>query len=123
MYLIEEPMAAAIGANLPVSTAIGSMVIDIGGGTTEVAVISLNGIVYQELKSYPLPARAAPLPADSVAIPFKLRRDGEILSFFSTTMVFGTPVDITLSELALETFFPADARTAERLQQMAAKLA
>ena len=37
-------MAAAIGANLPVSTAIGSMVIDIGGGTTEVAVISLNGI-------------------------------------------------------------------------------
>ena len=46
VYLIEEPMAAAIGANLPVSTAIGSMVIDIGGGTTEVAVISLNGIVY-----------------------------------------------------------------------------
>jgi len=40
VYLIEEPMAAAIGANLPVSTAIGSMVIDIGGGTTEVAVIS-----------------------------------------------------------------------------------
>ena len=46
VFLIEEPMAAAIGANLPVSTAIGSMVIDIGGGTTEVAVISLNGIVY-----------------------------------------------------------------------------
>ena len=46
VYLIEEPMAAAIGAKLPVSTAIGSMVIDIGGGTTEVAVISLNGIVY-----------------------------------------------------------------------------
>ena len=34
--------------------------------------------------------------------------NGEVLSFFSTTMVFGTPVDITLSELALETFFPAD---------------
>ena len=46
VYLIEEPMAAAIGAKLPVSTAVGSMVIDIGGGTTEVAVISLNGIVY-----------------------------------------------------------------------------
>ena len=46
VYLIEEPMAAAIGAKLPVSTATGSMVIDIGGGTTEVAVISLNGIVY-----------------------------------------------------------------------------
>ena len=43
--LIEEPMAAAIGAGLPVSDAIGSMIVDIGGGTTEVAVISLSGIV------------------------------------------------------------------------------
>lgn len=46
VYLIEEPMAAAIGAGLPVHEAVGSMVIDIGGGTTEVAVLSLNGIVY-----------------------------------------------------------------------------
>ncbi|MCU0766561.1 MAG: rod shape-determining protein [Gammaproteobacteria bacterium] len=46
VYLIEEPMAAAIGAGLPVHEARGSMVIDIGGGTSEVAVISLNGIVY-----------------------------------------------------------------------------
>ena len=46
VFLIEEPMAAAIGAGMPVSEARGSMVIDIGGGTTEVAVISLNGIVY-----------------------------------------------------------------------------
>ena len=44
-YLIEEPMAAAIGAGLPVSEPVGSMVVDIGGGTTEVAVISLGGIV------------------------------------------------------------------------------
>ena len=44
-YLIEEPMAAAIGANLPVSEPTGSMIVDIGGGTTEVAVISLGGIV------------------------------------------------------------------------------
>lgn len=44
--LIEEPMAAAIGADLPVETPTGSMVVDIGGGTTEVAVISLGGIVY-----------------------------------------------------------------------------
>jgi rod shape-determining protein MreB and related proteins len=44
-YLIEEPMAAAIGANLPVAEPIGSMIVDIGGGTTEVAVISLGGIV------------------------------------------------------------------------------
>lgn len=46
VFLIEEPMAAAIGADLPVSEALGSMVVDIGGGTTEVAVISLNGVVY-----------------------------------------------------------------------------
>lgn len=78
--------------------------------------------LHNDLKSYPIPARAAPLPSDNVAIPFKLRHQGEILSFFSTTMVFGTPVDITLSELALETFFPADERTAERLKQMAATL-
>jgi rod shape-determining protein MreB len=46
VYLIEEPMAAAIGAGMPVDEARGSMVLDIGGGTSEVAVISLNGIVY-----------------------------------------------------------------------------
>ena len=46
VYLIEEPMAAAIGADLPVAEATGSMVVDIGGGTTEVGVISLGGIVY-----------------------------------------------------------------------------
>ena len=46
IYLIEEPMAAAIGAGLPITEATSSMVVDIGGGTTEVAVISLSGIVY-----------------------------------------------------------------------------
>jgi len=46
VYLIEEPMAAAIGAGMPVSDATGSMVVDIGGGTTEVGVISLGGMVY-----------------------------------------------------------------------------
>ena len=46
VYLIEEPMAAAIGANLPVQEPSGNMVVDIGGGTTEVAVISLSGMVY-----------------------------------------------------------------------------
>jgi rod shape-determining protein MreB and related proteins len=45
VFLIEEPMAAAIGAKLPVGKAIGNMIIDIGGGTTDIAVISLNGIV------------------------------------------------------------------------------
>ena len=48
VFLIEEPMAAALGADLPVSEANGSMVVDIGGGTTEIAIISLNGIVFSE---------------------------------------------------------------------------
>ena len=48
VYLIEEPMAAAIGAGLPVEEASGSMVVDIGGGTTEIALISLNGVVYSD---------------------------------------------------------------------------
>lgn len=48
VYLIEEPMAAAIGAGMPVEEARGSMVVDIGGGTTEVAIISLSGVVYSE---------------------------------------------------------------------------
>ena len=46
VYLVEEPMAAAIGAGLPVTEPTGSMIVDIGGGTTEVAVLSLGGIVY-----------------------------------------------------------------------------
>jgi rod shape-determining protein MreB len=46
VYLIEEPMAAAIGAGLPITEASGNMIVDIGGGTTEVAVISLAGVVY-----------------------------------------------------------------------------
>jgi transcriptional regulator with XRE-family HTH domain len=78
--------------------------------------------LYHDLKAWPIPARAAPLASDSVAIPFKMRLGGDVLSFFSTTMIFGTPVDITLSELAVETFFPADDLTAERMRAMAAKL-
>ena len=45
VFLVEEPVAAAIGAKLPVQKAIGSMIIDIGGGTTDIAVLSLNGLV------------------------------------------------------------------------------
>ena len=78
--------------------------------------------LFHELKAYPMPARSGPLSPDNVAIPFKLRLNGDVLSFISTTMIFGTPVDVTLSELALETFFPADERTAERLRQMAAAM-
>lgn len=46
VYLVEEPMSAAVGAGMPVDEALGSMVLDIGGGTSEVAILSLNGIVY-----------------------------------------------------------------------------
>src|SRR4051795_6417382 len=76
--------------------------------------------LYRDLKACPVPARPGPLGADAVAIPFKMRLGDDVLSFISTTMIFGTPVDITLSELALETFFPADERTAEWLKQVAA---
>jgi transcriptional regulator with XRE-family HTH domain len=78
--------------------------------------------LYHDLKAFPIPARSGPLSTDNVAIPFKMRLGGDTLSFFSTTMIFGTPVDITLSELALETFFPADDLTAERMRNMAADL-
>ena len=53
-----------------------------------------------------------------VAVPLRLRTEQGVLSFLSTTMVFGTAVDVTLSELSVEAFFPADAATAERLRQL-----
>jgi hypothetical protein len=76
----------------------------------------------EELAAYPAPAgarhdaRAAAEPA--VCVPLQLAMPGGTLSFISTTTVFGTPVDITLSELALETFFPADAATAQALRRL-----
>jgi hypothetical protein len=56
-----------------------------------------------------------------VAVPFRLATKDGVLSFISTTTVFGTPVDITLSELALESFFPANAATADALGRLVAK--
>ncbi|HVV43332.1 MAG TPA: helix-turn-helix transcriptional regulator [Nitrobacter sp.] len=78
--------------------------------------------LYNDLKAFPIPARKGPLATDSVAVPFRMRLGDDVLSFISTTMVFGTPVDITLSELALETFFPADELTAARMRAIAAAL-
>ncbi|MDP3255639.1 MAG: helix-turn-helix transcriptional regulator [Bosea sp. (in: a-proteobacteria)] len=77
-----------------------------------------------ELLTYPAPPTAAAdhaLPADgaAIAVPLRLRVGEAVLSFISTTTVFGTPVDITLSELALETFFPADDMTAAALRALA----
>lgn len=54
--------------------------------------------------------------ANSVLVPLKIHTSLGLLSFLSTTTVFGTPVDVTLSELAIEMFFPADAATAEAVR-------
>lgn len=73
-----------------------------------------------ELRAYPTPADASSESTEAaVVVPLVLRTPAGTLSFISTTTVFGTPVDITLSELALETFFPADAATAAALRQIA----
>jgi transcriptional regulator with XRE-family HTH domain len=74
----------------------------------------------RELRDYPAPVserdRASPgTDYDDVAVPLELETDAGVLSLISTTTVFGTPVDVTLSELALEAFYPADDRTAEIL--------
>ncbi|WP_448951319.1 helix-turn-helix domain-containing protein [Labrys neptuniae] len=73
----------------------------------------------EELSSYPVPKTRAKPRADlgGIVVPFELQTPQGLLSFFSTTTVFGTPVDITLSELALECFYPANAETAEILKR------
>jgi transcriptional regulator with XRE-family HTH domain len=77
----------------------------------------------KELLSYPVPADAgadehSASPYVAVAVPFQLATDQGRLSFFSTTTIFGTPVDITLSELAMECFFPATAETSAALRAL-----
>jgi hypothetical protein len=75
-----------------------------------------------ELRSYPVPDGANDTQLDGellgVAMPFKFQTQYGVLSFISTTTVFGTPVDVTLQELALETFFPADGMTGEVLRKL-----
>jgi len=75
-----------------------------------------------ELSGYPAPGGGkvprTTLSEDyaGVVVPLQFMSDAGILSFFSTTTIFGTPLDVTLSELAIESFFPADAATAEKLR-------
>jgi transcriptional regulator with XRE-family HTH domain len=75
-----------------------------------------------ELRSYEVPAGSTPRIAGpdraAVAVPFRLATEHGVLSFLSTITVFGTPVDVTLSELALECFFPADQATAAAMRQL-----
>lgn len=78
----------------------------------------------RELSAYPGRPRGAGRAYDAaanVAVPLKLRAQDRILSFISTITVFGTPLDVTLSELAIESFFPADAETGEFLRTLAAR--
>jgi transcriptional regulator with XRE-family HTH domain len=91
----------------------------------EVSADPVLAKLHEELRGYPVPAASRarrPTPhtgfAD-VVVPVQFVTDAGTLSFFSTTTVFGTPVDVTLSELALEAFFPADAATAEALRGLA----
>ncbi len=91
----------------------------------EVSADPVLSDLLDELAAYPAPAGAtahAPVRSHEhagVVVPFRLITDAGTLSFISTTTVFGTPVDVTLSELALESFFPADAATADALRKMA----
>jgi len=81
----------------------------------------------EELRAYRLPPSIGPLSTRppvardyaGVVVPLQLVTELGVLSFFSTTTVFGTPVDVTLSELALESFYPADAATGEALRRLA----
>jgi len=82
------------------------------------------GALRTELAAYPMPraGQAAPASAGDLAgvvVPFQLETPHGVLSFISTTTIFGTPVDVTLQELAVESFFPADAPTAAALSALA----
>ncbi len=79
--------------------------------------------LHDELAGYPVTASTHGAPPSSgefagVAVPFQLATESGVLSFISTTTVFGTPVDITLQELAVESFFPADAQTVAALSAL-----
>ncbi|MBC5782047.1 helix-turn-helix transcriptional regulator [Ramlibacter sp. USB13] len=77
----------------------------------------------QELRGYPVPEGADETRLEGevlgIAVPLRFRTPDGVLNLISTTTIFGTPVDVTLQELALETFFPADAETAARLRALA----
>lgn len=75
----------------------------------------------RELMTYPMPKRFRPAVTNysPIATMLQLRHAGRVLSFITTVTVFGTPLDVTLSELAIESFFPADEPTADAVRQLA----
>jgi hypothetical protein len=85
--------------------------------TADPALIALM----REVRAYPTGRPAPPTPAASanaILIPLTIRIGAGRLSFFSTTTVFGTPLDVTLSELAIESFFPADEATSRLVRDL-----
>ena len=90
----------------------------------EVSGDAVLAALLEELRSYPVAEGTSALEAGhdfaGIAVPMQLSTPAGTLSFISTTTVFGTPVDLTLAELALETFLPADEITAEALRSLAA---
>jgi len=76
----------------------------------------------REVSGYPAPEAAAAEHAaaeHAIVVPFRIRTAAGVLAFFSTTTVFGTPVDVTLSELMVELFFPMDRATADAVRRLA----
>lgn len=72
----------------------------------------------QELAGYPAPAAPRATTGTGIVVPLELATESGTLTLFSTTTVFGTPIDVTLSELAIEAFYPANAETEERLRAL-----
>jgi transcriptional regulator with XRE-family HTH domain len=91
----------------------------------EVSADPVLAALLEELQAYPAPRGSSPRKANAAAelagvvVPLQLVTEAGTLALFSTTTVFGTPVDVTLSELALECFYPADTAAAEALRRMA----
>lgn len=90
---------------------------------TQIAATGDKGLIdlYGELESYPCaPSDSRSTmdhPYSEIVLPLRIRHGGDVLSFLTTTTVFGTAVDLTFSELAIESFFPADRFTAEALRE------
>jgi transcriptional regulator with XRE-family HTH domain len=78
--------------------------------------------LHQELESYPAgdPGPALDPAFGDIAVPLRIRHDGGELAFISTKTVFGTAVDVTVAELSIESFFPADSQTAETMRRLVA---
>src|SRR5207248_476257 len=98
VYLVEEPMAAAIGAGLPITEPTGNMIVDIGGGTTEVAVIALAGIVFAEAVRVGLERTPPELASDIVDKGIVLAGGGALLRNLDTLLREETGLPVMLAD-------------------------